>query len=57
MAKIYAQANRVIIYLGEAVHNSDQVLENIRAIIEDGPANSLLSKKSQEVILKLLERL
>jgi hypothetical protein len=30
MAKIYGQANRVIVWLGEAAHNSDQALEDIR---------------------------
>jgi len=56
MAKIYGQANRVIVYLGEATHNSDQAFEDIRAATEDRPANSSISKKSQDAILKLLER-
>jgi hypothetical protein len=56
MAKIYGQASRVIVYLGEAAHNSDQALEDIRAATEDEPMNSSVSEKSQEAILKLLER-
>lgn len=56
MAKIYGHANRVIVYLGEAAHNSDQALENIRAAAEVRPTSSSMSEKSQESILKLLER-
>jgi hypothetical protein len=56
MAKIYGQANRVIVHLGEAAHNSDQAIEDIRAAAEGGSTNSLISEKTQEAILKLLER-
>jgi hypothetical protein len=56
MAKIYGQANRVIVYLGDSAHNSDQALEDIRIAAEDGSTNSSISEKRQEAILKLLER-
>lgn len=35
MAKIYGQADRVIVYLGEAADGSDQALEDIRVAAED----------------------
>ncbi|PMD67720.1 HET-domain-containing protein [Hyaloscypha bicolor E] len=56
MAKIYGQADRVVVYLGEAADNSDQALEDIRAAAENESTTSLISNKSQEAILKLLER-
>jgi hypothetical protein len=56
MAKIYGQANRVIVYLGEAVNDSDQALEDIRVAAEDESTTLSKSKKSQESILKLLEK-
>jgi hypothetical protein len=56
MAKIYGQANRVIVYLGEAVNDSDQALEDIRVAAEDESTTLSKSKKSQEAILKLLEK-
>lgn len=55
MAKIYGQVNRIIIYLGKAAPNSDQAIKDIRATIESGSMNLLISEKSQETILKLLE--
>jgi hypothetical protein len=57
MAKIYGQANRVIIWLGEAADNSDQAFEDIRVAAEDEFTNSLIEETSQKAILKLLERL
>jgi hypothetical protein len=56
MAKIYGQANRVIVYLGEAADDSDQALQDIRVAAEDESTNSSNSEKSQKAILKLLER-
>jgi hypothetical protein len=56
MAKIYGQANRVIVYLGEAADDSDQALEDIRVAAEDESMNLLPSAKVQKAILKLLER-
>ena len=57
MAKIYGQANHVIIWLGEAADNSDQAFEDIRVAAEDEFTNSLIEETSQKAILKLLERL
>jgi hypothetical protein len=56
MAKIYGQANRVIVHLGEAAEDSDQALEDIRVAAEDESLNLLQSEKSQKDIIKLLER-
>jgi hypothetical protein len=56
MTKIYGQANRVIVYLGEAADDSDQALEDVRGAAENESANSSISEKSQKAILKLLER-
>jgi hypothetical protein len=46
IAKIYGQANRVIVYLGQAAHDSDQALEDIYVAAEDGSTNSSISQKS-----------
>jgi len=43
MGKIYSKGSRVIVWLGEAVDNSDQALEAIRVAVEnpvEDPANS-----------------
>jgi hypothetical protein len=60
MAKIYGQANRVIVYLGEAADDSDQALEDIRVAAEDESVGSvqsaLQSEEGQKSMLKLLER-
>ena len=56
MTKIYGQANRVIVYLGDAADDSDQALQDIRAAAEDGPTNSSISEKTQKAILKLFKR-
>jgi hypothetical protein len=55
MAKIYSQANRVLVWLGEAADNSDQALEEIRAA-GGKAANSLNSKVIQSAVLALLQR-
>jgi hypothetical protein len=55
MAKIYNQATRVLVWLGEAADNSDQALEEIRAA--GGKAeNSLNDKTIQSAVLALLRR-
>jgi Heterokaryon incompatibility protein (HET) len=55
MAKIYSQANRVLVWLGEAADDSDQALEEIRAA--GGKAtNSLNNKTIQSAVLALLQR-
>jgi hypothetical protein len=56
MAKIYGQANRVIVYLGEVKDNSDQALKDIRVAAQDESMSSLQSEEGQKAILKLLER-
>ena len=56
MTKIYGQANRVIVWLGEAADDSDQALEDIRVAAEGEFTNSSNNEKSQKAILKLLER-
>lgn len=55
MAKIYSQANRVLVWLGEAADNSDQALEEIRAA--GGKAvHSLKTEVIQSALLALLRR-
>jgi hypothetical protein len=55
MAMIYGQANRVLVWLGEAADNSDQALEEIRAA--GGKATiSLKNEDMQSAILALLKR-
>jgi hypothetical protein len=44
MPKIYSQANRVLVWLGEAADNSDQALEEIRAA--GGKATDSLNNKT-----------
>ena len=55
MTKIYGQASRVIIWLGEGIDDSDQAFEDIRNAAEDEVV-TLLEKTNQKSILKLLER-
>jgi hypothetical protein len=55
MAKIYSQANRVLVWLGEAADNSDQALEEIRAA--GGKATiSLNNETIRSAVLALLQR-
>lgn len=58
MAKIYGQANQVIVYLGKAADDSDAALECIRSAAEDEEETKSLSfgKEDEEPVLKLLER-
>ena len=46
MAKIYRIANRVIIWLGETVKDSDRALEEIRVAAGEESMNSLNNKAS-----------
>ena len=55
MAKIYSQANRVLVWLGEAADNSDQALEEIRAA-GGKVANSLNNETIRSAVLALLRR-
>jgi len=55
MTKIYGQASRVIIWLGEGTDDSDQAFEGIRNAAEDEVTDSL-EEANREPILKLLER-
>jgi hypothetical protein len=55
MAKIYSQANRVLVWLGEAADNSDQALEEIRAAGRKA-TNSLNNEMIQSAVLALLQR-
>ena len=57
MAKIYGQANRVVVWLGEAADNSIQALEEIRVAGGKMSTNSSLSKEiMQQAVLALLRR-
>lgn len=48
MAKIYAKASRVIVWLGETANNSDQALEAIRVAAETQYKNSVLYPTNQQ---------
>ena len=54
MAKIYANASRVIVWLGERANNSDVALEAIRAAGK--PTNTSNKEMIQQAILPLLQR-
>jgi hypothetical protein len=58
MARIYGEADRVIVYLGEAANNSDQAIECIRSAADEGPEDQSRSvdEKDQEAVLELLKR-
>jgi hypothetical protein len=53
MAKIYGQASRVIVWLGEAADDSDQA---VRVAGGKKPTNSLNNKTIQHAVLALLQR-
>jgi hypothetical protein len=54
MAKIYAKASRVIVWLGEAAATSDQALEDLRmSLNQQSPP---LDKINKQAILDLLKR-
>ncbi|KAK1242545.1 hypothetical protein MKX08_005357 [Trichoderma sp. CBMAI-0020] len=54
MAMIYALANRVIVWLGEAEDDSDQALEGVHNSADGQPAGE--DQKIQNAVLKLLQR-
>jgi hypothetical protein len=56
MANIYGRANRVIVWLGEAAHDSDLALEEIRVSRDKKPTNSPDSERIQQAVLALLQR-
>jgi hypothetical protein len=56
MAKIYGQANRVIVWLGEAGDDSDQVIEEIRAATSKKSTNFSNNETIQKEILALLQQ-
>lgn len=56
MAKIYSQANRVIVWLGKTADDSDQALQDICVAARDNSIYLSNEKKSREAIVKLLER-
>ncbi|PQE16950.1 hypothetical protein CJF30_00003645 [Rutstroemia sp. NJR-2017a BBW] len=60
MARIYGEANRVIVYLGEVVDNSDQAIECIRSAADEEPVDldldQSINEKDQEAVLELLKR-
>ncbi|KAF2804422.1 HET-domain-containing protein [Mytilinidion resinicola] len=56
MAKIYGQANRVVVWLGEAADDSDLAFEEIRVAGHKKATNSLGSKRIQQAVLALLQR-
>jgi hypothetical protein len=56
MAKIYSQANLVIVWLGEAAEFSDQALEQILAAGRDTSTRSSSNNADQEQTMALLQR-
>jgi hypothetical protein len=56
MAKVYAKATRVVVWLGEATLDSDQALEQIRAAAEKQSTQSETSETALQAILTLLQR-
>ncbi|RYP72136.1 hypothetical protein DL771_004370 [Monosporascus sp. 5C6A] len=56
MAKIYAKASRVIVWLGQAAGGSDQALEVIRKAAEDQHRECAIDKFNQQAVLTLLKR-
>ena len=57
MGKIYGQANRVVVWLGETADNSDQALEEIRYLAGGKVSTNSSNKETiQKAILALLRR-
>ena len=56
MAKIYAKAIRVIVWLGEVAADSDQALKEILNAANQQHTNSTIDETNQQAILALLER-
>ncbi|KAH6975183.1 heterokaryon incompatibility protein-domain-containing protein [Ilyonectria sp. MPI-CAGE-AT-0026] len=56
MAKIYAKASRVLVWLGETADNSNQALEAIRVAAEKQYKNSVLYPTNQQANLALSDQ-
>jgi len=56
MAKIYAKASRVIVWLGDAADNSNKALKAIRIAAEKQHQIPLIDETSHQAVIKLLER-
>jgi hypothetical protein len=56
MEKIYGQANRVVVWLGEAADESDQALEEIRVAGGNISPDSLDKEMTQTAVIALLRR-
>lgn len=56
MAKVYAKATRVVVWLGEGTIESNQALEQIRAAAEEQSTRSETSETAQQATLTLLQR-
>jgi hypothetical protein len=56
MAEIYAKANRVLVWLGEAEDDSDQALKAIRYAGQSSVKHSAHTESQRQLILKLLRR-
>jgi hypothetical protein len=56
MAKIYAQASRVVVWLGTTADNSDIAFEAIRVAADDDYSSTVSRQFSKVSVLKLLER-
>lgn len=56
MAKIYAQAKCVIVWLGETADGSDQALEEIRVAGGKEPEHFWNDEKIQQAVIALLQR-
>ncbi|RAQ70097.1 hypothetical protein COH20_008150 [Aspergillus flavus] len=57
MRTIYAQAERVIVWLGDATENGDKALEGIRCLAEEQDTTSTLNtSENYDACLRLLQR-
>jgi F420-0:gamma-glutamyl ligase-like protein len=56
MAKIYGQANRVVVWLGEAANDSDLAVEAIRIAQSNKAAHISDRKRIEPAVLALLQR-
>jgi hypothetical protein len=56
MARIYSQANRLVVWLGETADDSDLALEEIRVARGKKSTDSSNNKKIQQAVLALLQR-
>jgi hypothetical protein len=56
MAEIYASANRVTVWLGEASSDSGQVLETLRKAARGQYTHRAIDEPTQQAVLTLLER-